>query len=117
MVEDAVWAAAGAPEGYLCVGCLEERLGRPLVPDDFPPLPLNDDEDVDSIRLRVAKGSGRCVYRLYALAANAVIDLGVDPDKASASLGLTRGLLDVWVGNGRIVREVESSADEDRREG
>jgi len=44
MVHDAVWAQAGmAPGGgYLCVGCLEQRLGRRLNPGDFPAVPLND---------------------------------------------------------------------------
>jgi hypothetical protein len=38
-VHDAVWAAAGmAPNsGMLCIGCLEERLGRQLVGADFLP--------------------------------------------------------------------------------
>lgn len=29
------------PPGKLCLGCLEDRLGRPLTEDDFPPLPCN----------------------------------------------------------------------------
>jgi hypothetical protein len=42
-VHDAVWAAAGMPEnGFLCIGCLERRLGRELTPEDFPDLPVND---------------------------------------------------------------------------
>jgi hypothetical protein len=37
-VHDHVWRKAGmeAYGGCLCVGCLEERIGRPLTPDDFP---------------------------------------------------------------------------------
>jgi hypothetical protein len=35
MVLDDVWQAAGNPDGYLCVGCLEDRLGRRLGPGDF----------------------------------------------------------------------------------
>ncbi|MGH8880472.1 MAG: hypothetical protein ACRD0P_24485 [Stackebrandtia sp.] len=51
MVHDRVWAAAGmAPlGGWLCIGWLEGRLGRPLTGADFP-LPLNDldaDKDID----------------------------------------------------------------------
>jgi hypothetical protein len=32
---------AGGPGHYLCVGCLETRLGRRLTPADFPGLPIN----------------------------------------------------------------------------
>ena len=43
MVHDAVWQAAGMPtdrlqgagRGFLCIGCLEGRLGRKLVARDF----------------------------------------------------------------------------------
>jgi hypothetical protein len=36
MVKDDVWAQVCEPDGgMLCIGCLEERLGRRLVPDDF----------------------------------------------------------------------------------
>lgn len=36
-VKPAVWRAAGmvADGGCLCIGCLEERIGRPLQPKDF----------------------------------------------------------------------------------
>jgi hypothetical protein len=51
MVRDDVWAAAGGPEWadplstdvaaswFLCVGCLESRLGRRLAPRDFTAAP------------------------------------------------------------------------------
>ena len=43
MVHDRVWQAARAPErGYLCIGCLEHRLGRQLHRGDFTDAPLND---------------------------------------------------------------------------
>lgn len=37
MVHDHVWRKAGmeAFSGCLCVGCLEKRIGRPLIQDDF----------------------------------------------------------------------------------
>jgi hypothetical protein len=38
IVHNHVWRAAGMAEGYsgvLCIGCLENRLGRRLIPDDF----------------------------------------------------------------------------------
>jgi hypothetical protein len=44
MVHDDVWKAAGMETmgGALCIGCLEERLGRDLTADDFKDCPLND---------------------------------------------------------------------------
>jgi hypothetical protein len=43
MVHDRVWWLARAPErGYLCIGCLEARLGRTLHRGDFTPCRLND---------------------------------------------------------------------------
>jgi hypothetical protein len=42
MVTDEVWAAAGDPQGCLCVGCLEERIGRRLTRADFDEVPMND---------------------------------------------------------------------------
>jgi hypothetical protein len=58
MVHDEVWTAAGMEEtgGYLCIGCLEKRLGRRLVPADFAPLSIND--------LRWGGKSDRLVSRL-----------------------------------------------------
>lgn len=42
MVHDEVWNAAHPTRrGMLCIGCLEDRLGRQLVPEDFPDLPIN----------------------------------------------------------------------------
>lgn len=42
IVHDAVWAAAGMDSGYLCLACLEHRLGRLLTGADFPiDIPLN----------------------------------------------------------------------------
>ncbi|URM90389.1 hypothetical protein LUW75_10730 [Streptomyces sp. MRC013] len=42
MVHDHVWAAAGmCPFGFLCIGCLEVRLGRSLNAADFLNVPLN----------------------------------------------------------------------------
>ena len=37
-VRDSVWKAAGMEPmgGCLCIGCLEGRLGRRLIPKDFP---------------------------------------------------------------------------------
>ncbi|MET9876549.1 hypothetical protein ABZZ36_18270 [Actinacidiphila glaucinigra] len=42
MVHDEVWAAAGmCPFGFLCIGCIERRLGRRLAAADFLDVPLN----------------------------------------------------------------------------
>lgn len=39
-VRDRVWNAVMGP-GYLCIGCLEKRLGRRLTPNDFTDAPVN----------------------------------------------------------------------------
>jgi hypothetical protein len=46
MVRDEVWQEAGMPleptrRDYLCVLCLEDRLGRELTGADFPPVGAN----------------------------------------------------------------------------
>ena len=43
MVHNEVWKASGLgpSDGMLCIGCLEVRLGRRLVPGDFPAVALN----------------------------------------------------------------------------
>lgn len=47
MVHDRVWKAArmGGDDGYLCIGCLETRIGRKLRPRDFTTAPCNDPDD------------------------------------------------------------------------
>jgi len=53
MVNDQVWAAAGLEpdSGWMCVECLEARLGRELVADDFADLPMNAPDYPHSPRL------------------------------------------------------------------
>ena len=42
VVHDELWALAGmGPHGHLCIGCLEQRLGRRLIPADFTTAPVN----------------------------------------------------------------------------
>lgn len=43
MVTHAVWREAQGDKAthFLCIGCLEERLGRLLTSDDFSEVPLN----------------------------------------------------------------------------
>lgn len=40
------------PKGMLCIGCLEDRLGRQLTPTDFTACPLNTAAYSKSERLR-----------------------------------------------------------------
>jgi hypothetical protein len=49
MVHNELWARAGMEPngGFLCIGCLERRLGRRLTPDDFTDCPLNADQRRD----------------------------------------------------------------------
>lgn len=56
MVTDEVWEEADMDEGMLCVACLEARLGRQLVPADFPELPINRGSFDYSDRLRERMG-------------------------------------------------------------
>lgn len=113
MVLDAVWAAAGDVDGYLCIGCVELRLGRVLTPDDFTPVGLNDDDPCDSVRLRTRKGSGRAVTALYGLAALAVVDLGLDSAHVAEVLGLDAQLLEVHADGVRFSRAAVESPDPD----
>jgi hypothetical protein len=41
--------------GFLCVGCLEKRLGRELTAEDFPDAPINHQHDLDTPRLAARK--------------------------------------------------------------
>lgn len=42
MVTGTVWRKAGRPDGHLCIGCLEARIGRQLCSRDFIEAPCND---------------------------------------------------------------------------
>jgi hypothetical protein len=65
MVKDRVWAQAcgGRHTAYLCIGCLEKRLGKTLSRNDFKKVPLNDPEGPhnksDRLRRRLAREPGR----------------------------------------------------------
>ncbi len=48
---DALWATAGMTSGFLCIGCLEHRIGRRLRPGDFPAYPVNNPHPWDTTRL------------------------------------------------------------------
>jgi hypothetical protein len=59
MLHKEVWEAAagvGFPgPRFLCVGCVEARLGRRLTPVDFADVPLNDPDPWDTDRLASRK--------------------------------------------------------------
>jgi hypothetical protein len=59
MVHEEVWQYAGMPPGYLCIGCLEERIGRRLTPLDFTDAPINDPDPRDTERLASRKWLAR----------------------------------------------------------
>ena len=44
-VNDEIWKVAGMDSGFLCIGCLERRIGRSLTPDDFKDCPINDPDE------------------------------------------------------------------------
>src|ERR1700730_9185858 len=47
MFQNKLWAAAGMKKkGFLCIGCLEDRIGRRLTPRDFTVSPINDPDDL-----------------------------------------------------------------------
>lgn len=54
MVHDDVWAKSGMEKrgGMLCVGCLEQRLGRTLTKKDFTKYPVNTWYASDRLRNR-----------------------------------------------------------------
>lgn len=69
MVHDAVWMAAGVSDDtpmttFLCVGCLESRLGRRLRRDDFTLCRVNDLSESDNPRWAWSYRTPRLVDRL-----------------------------------------------------
>lgn len=59
MVHADVWAASGlSPHGgYLCVPCLELRIGRVLAGLDFTDWPVNEPDDLDTPYLWALKAA------------------------------------------------------------
>jgi hypothetical protein len=52
MVHKQIWTTFGVGDGYLCIGCLEQRLGRKLNRGDFTDAPCNTEEGYSrSLRL------------------------------------------------------------------
>lgn len=61
-VDDRVWeqTGLGSHDGFLCIGCIEARIGRRLKPYDFPDFPINTHErytQLSSQRLNDRRGS------------------------------------------------------------
>jgi hypothetical protein len=56
-VTDEIWKQAGAGKGMLCIGCLEERLGRQLRFNDFKWSCFDRDTELDTLRLLLRKYS------------------------------------------------------------
>jgi hypothetical protein len=54
MVHDHLWKLAGMGDGYLCIGCLELRLGHSLCATDFR-TGMTNDSSLDTERLRSRK--------------------------------------------------------------
>lgn len=53
MVHDEIWLFVNPGDyGMLCIGCLEERLGRELTPYDFTDAPVNSEDWIHSDRLK-----------------------------------------------------------------
>jgi hypothetical protein len=59
MAHHRLWRAAGAGKGFLCIGCLELRLGRKLTARDFTCALINDPHPWDTPRLNERKGLDR----------------------------------------------------------
>jgi hypothetical protein len=57
MIWASVWEAAGMDGGFLCIGCLEHRLGRTLKRRDFAAVPVNGPKSWDTPRLAARKAS------------------------------------------------------------
>lgn len=57
VVHDTIWRSAGMASGcgYLCVPCLEHRIGRSLCARDFTDAPINAPMPWDTPRLAAAK--------------------------------------------------------------
>jgi hypothetical protein len=57
MLTDEAWPMS--PFGYLCIGCVENRIGRQLTPADFKDVPVNEPSPWDTDRLASRKGHAR----------------------------------------------------------
>ena len=54
-----IWFSVHPSErGFLCIGCLERRLGRILTPADFPPVSINKPQRSSRMSIVLAKRLG-----------------------------------------------------------
>jgi hypothetical protein len=57
MVTNEIWREAKMIKGMLCISCLEKRLGRELIPEDFTECLVNDfGKHTGSTRLKLRLG-------------------------------------------------------------
>lgn len=69
MIRSEVWLGAGMKhdhepgDGMLCIGCLENRIGRRLVASDFPDYPINRGAFRQSDRLRNRMSDDTTIWR------------------------------------------------------
>lgn len=68
MVKPSLWAKAGGGDGYLCIGCLEKRIGRTLRPSDFTNAPINEPDAWDTPRLLERRLGQKFIKEIRALA-------------------------------------------------
>lgn len=63
MIHKPLWLTHGADQGMLCIGCLEDRIGRRLTSADFTDYPINrDTTEYRSPRLRTRlRGADRLI--------------------------------------------------------
>lgn len=52
MIHNHIWDSVAKFKEMLCIGCLENRLGRQLVPSDFTDAPINHGYFEQSERLK-----------------------------------------------------------------
>jgi hypothetical protein len=110
MVHDAVWtgeAGMASEGGMLCIGCLETRIGRRLVPADFKDAPINTDEDHDwarSDRLLDRLGRGGAGMRPAAASEVAARDVARVVEYLEVA-GMTREQVAAWLR--RVARDLE----------
>lgn len=64
MVTKELWTQFGAETGYLCIGCLEQRLGRELNAADFTDCEINDVNVADTDRYAWSYRTPRLTSRL-----------------------------------------------------
>jgi hypothetical protein len=64
MVTMDLWATHGAEDQYLCIGCLETRVGRTLTSTDFIACPVNNLETADVERCAYSWRTRRLIERL-----------------------------------------------------